>query len=83
VRDLDPPTDSREPIADPDRAAHHLHARAHLAAERYHEPRQAVLIGRNDTLAADRAALTERAPRRPSIRSTDPDILHRGASLTG
>ena len=83
VRDVDPPTDSRELIADPDRAAHHLDARANLGAERHHEPRQAVRIGRNDTLAADRAALTERAPRRPPIRPIDPDILHRGASLTG
>jgi hypothetical protein len=37
MRDLHPPARRREPVAHPDRAAHHLHARLHLRAERQHQ----------------------------------------------
>ena len=45
--------------------------------------RATVLVGRHHPLAADRAAVAERAPRRAPIRPIDADILHRGASLHG
>ena len=83
VGHLDLPAGRGQPVADPDRAAHHLHTRPDLPAHRQHEPGQAVLVGRHHPLAADRAAVAERAPRRAPIRPIDADILHRGASLHG
>jgi hypothetical protein len=82
VRDLHLPTRAHKRVADPDRAAHHLHDRAHLGAALDHEPRQTVLVGGHRTLADDRAGVTERAPRRTPIGPIDADILHGRASLS-
>jgi len=83
VRDLHLPAGRRQPIAHPNRAAQHLHARPEFGAKPQNEPGKPVLVRRHDPLADGRAALAECTPRRPSIRPIDPDILHRRASLRG
>jgi hypothetical protein len=83
VRDLHLPPRRREAIADPHRAAHHLHARPHVRAKREHELDQPVLVGRHHSFTSDRAALAARTPRRTPIRPIDPEILHPRASLHG
>jgi hypothetical protein len=84
VRDRDVPAGGGQAVANPHRAAHHLHARPGLRADRQDELDQAVLVGRHHALAADRAAVAERAPRRAPVRPIDADILHRrGLPFTG
>ena len=59
MRDLDPPARRRELVAHPDRAAHHLHHRAHVGAALDHQPGQAVSVGRHRTLADDHTSVAE------------------------
>jgi hypothetical protein len=78
VGHLDPPTRAGESVAHPDRPAHHLQTRPHLRPQLDDETGQAVLVGRHEPLARDRAVGLHRAPSRASIRPVDSDILHPG-----
>src|SRR5215204_2103139 len=75
---LNVPARLGEPVAHPDRAAHHLQAGPHLGPQLEHEPREPVLVGRHEPLTGDRPVGLLRAPRRASIRPVDSDILHPG-----
>jgi hypothetical protein len=81
VRDLHLPARRLQPVADPDRAAHHLHACPHLDADREHQTREAVLVGRHhpSPLIAPPSPTAHHAARQ-FAQSTE--ILHRGAPFT-